>query len=78
MATTLSTASAGTDAAGPATGSIHLPSTLLTTITANALPVRATAVGQDAVLAGEPKCLVYYVISKLNKTYLAGDPKSKG
>jgi len=48
--------------------------------------VRATAVGRDAerdvewnaVLAGDPKCLVYYVISKLNKTYLAGDPKRKG
>jgi len=44
--------------------------------------VRATAVGRDAewnaVLAGDPKCLVYYVISKLNRTYLAGDPKRKG
>jgi len=33
--------------------------------------VRATAVGwdmkQNAVLAGDPKALVYYVISKLNK-----------
>ena len=29
--------------------------------------VRATAVGPDAVLAGDPKDLVYYVISKLNK-----------
>jgi len=40
--------------------------------------VRATAVRRDVVLAGDPKCLVYYVISKLNKTYLAGDPKRKG
>jgi len=44
--------------------------------------VRATVVGQDAewnmVLAGDPKCLVYYIISKLNITYLAGDPKRKG
>jgi len=44
--------------------------------------VRATVVRQDAkqntVLAGDPKCLVYYVISKLNITYLAGDPKRKG
>jgi len=48
--------------------------------------VRATVVGwdtdqdaeQNVVLAGDPKCLVYYVISKLNKTYLAGDPKRKG
>jgi len=43
--------------------------------------VRATAVGQDVerntVLAGDPKCLVYYVISKLNITYLAGDLKRK-
>ena len=35
-------------------------------------------VGRDAVLAGDPKGLVYYVISKLNKTHLAGDPKRKG
>ena len=39
-------------------------------------------VGQDAewntVLAGDPKCLVYYIISKLNITYLAGDLKRKG
>ena len=43
--------------------------------------VRATAVGREAewnvVLAGDLKCLVYYVISKLNKTYLAGDLKRK-
>jgi len=42
--------------------------------------VRATAVRWDAerntVLAGDPKCLVYYVISKLNITNLAGDPKN--
>jgi len=50
------------------------------------LNVRATAVGWDAerdaernmVLAGDSKCLVYYVISKLTITYLAGDPKRKG
>ena len=29
--------------------------------------VRATAVGRNAVLAGDPKCLVYYTRSKLNK-----------
>jgi len=44
--------------------------------------VRATAVGRDVkrnvVLAGDPKCLVYYVISTLNRTYLAGDLKRKG
>jgi len=44
--------------------------------------VRATAVGwdteQNAVLAGDLKDLVYYVISKLNKAYLAGDLKRKG
>jgi len=51
----------------------------------NTVIVRATAVGRDmeqdveqnAVLAGDPKCLVYYIISKLNRTYLAGDPKRK-
>ena len=44
--------------------------------------VRATAVGQnvewDAELAGDLKGLVYYIISKLNKAYLAGDSKRKG
>ncbi len=30
------------------------------------------------VLAGDLKCLVYYVITKLNITHLAGDPKRKG
>ena len=35
-------------------------------------------VERNAVLAGDLKCLVYYVISKLNITYLAGDPKRKG
>ena len=46
------------------------------------LIVRATVVRwdteQNMVLAGDLKCLVYYVISKLNITYLAGDPKRKG
>jgi len=40
--------------------------------------VRVTAVRQDAVLEGDLKCLVYYIISKLNKTYLAGDLKRRG
>jgi len=30
------------------------------------------------VLAEDPKHLVYYVVSKLNKVHLAGDPKRKG
>jgi len=44
--------------------------------------VRATAVRWnvewDAELAGDLKGLVYYVISKLNKAYLAGNSKRKG
>jgi len=44
--------------------------------------VRAIAVGQNmkryTVLAEDPKCLVYYIITKLNMTHLAGDPKRKG
>jgi len=39
--------------------------------------VRATVVRQDMVLAGDLKGLVYYVISKLNKTHLAGHLKRK-
>ena len=36
-------------------------------------------VEQNAVLAGDPKSLVYYVISKLKQeAHLAGDPKRKG
>jgi len=56
----------------------------VTSITSQMLlaSVRATVVRWDAernmVLVGDLKCLVYYVISKLNITYLAGDPKRKG
>jgi len=32
--------------------------------------VRATAVRRDAVLAGDLKCSVYYVVSKLNRDIL--------
>jgi len=46
------------------------------------MSVRATVGGaehrRNVALAGDPKCLVYYIITKLNITNLAGDLKRKG